>query len=253
MAVAHRSSFLNSIWWWLLIICPLAVPCYFGIQRIDSRDRRDGGDAQEAVPAADTEEIAVDGETDSVSLDQSARQIYRERLEQRYGQTPGEADTSRAPEDESGRLKLSGTGSTSEDSVDQRQLTPLRKRDGLYDISFDDIKLDVQPDDPFTSESLTDRVKQLDGNRIRLRGYIRPSFKQHGLKSFVFVRDNKECCFGPGAAIHDCVLVKMKKGDETDYTVRPVTLEGDFYLKEYRAPDGNVWAVYRMKNAQTND
>ncbi|MEE2825693.1 MAG: hypothetical protein VYE64_03600, partial [Planctomycetota bacterium] len=64
----------------------------------------------------------------------------------------------------------------------------------------------------------------------------------------VFVRDDKECCFGPGAAIFDCVLVQMEKENPTDFTVRPVTIEGKFYLKEYKGPDGNTWAIYRMKD-----
>jgi hypothetical protein len=94
---------------------------------------------------------------------------------------------------------------------------------------------------------LTDEIREYDGQLIRLRGYIRPSFRQSGLKKFVFVRDNKECCFGPGAAIFDCVLVELAKDKATEYTVRPVTIEGRFYLKEYTGPDKKIWAIYRMK------
>jgi predicted lactoylglutathione lyase len=45
------------------------------------------------------------------------------------------------------------------------------------------------------------------------------------------------------------MLVKLKKNTTTDYTVRPVTVEGTFYLKPYQGPDGNTWAIYRMRNA----
>ena len=112
------------------------------------------------------------------------------------------------------------------------------------------MKFDLESDEPYDASFLTDEIREIDGQPIRIRGYIKPSFSQRGLKSFVFVRDNKECCFGPSAALYDCMLVKLKKGDSTDYTVRPVTIEGTFYLKDYKGPDGNTWAIYRMKEAE---
>ena len=122
----------------------------------------------------------------------------------------------------------------------------------VNDLTFDDIKFDMEKGGDFQRSMLTDRIVQLDGVNVRLRGYIRPSFRQKGLTKFVFVRDNKECCFGPGAAIFDCVLVELIKGTKTDYTVRPVTVEGQFYLKEFKGPDGKIWAVYRMKDGEVH-
>lgn len=117
----------------------------------------------------------------------------------------------------------------------------------VSDLTFDDLSFDMKKSAAFDRKMLTDEIRDFDGQTIRLRGYIRPSFRQSGIKKFVFVRDNKECCFGPGAAIYDCVLVELAKGDETEYTVRPVTIEGRFYLKEFKGPDKKTWAIYRMK------
>src|SRR5215212_1719661 len=100
--------------------------------------------------------------------------------------------------------------------------------DKVKGISFDDIKLDLKKDQPFKQELLTSAVKKLDGKVVRIRGYILPSFQQSGIKQFVLVRDNMECCFGPGAALHDCIVVEMSAGTTTDFTVRPVTVEGKF-------------------------
>ena len=116
------------------------------------------------------------------------------------------------------------------------------------DVTFDNIKFDMEKGTRFEREMLTPEIEALHGQTIRLRGFIKPGARQKGLKKFVFVRDDKECCFGPGAAIFDCVLVQMEKEHPTDFTVRPVTIEGKFYLKEYKGPDGNIWAIYRMKN-----
>jgi hypothetical protein len=118
-----------------------------------------------------------------------------------------------------------------------------------FDLTFDDLKFDMKKGSRFVRTLLTPKINSYDNNTVRLRGYIRPSFSQSGLTKFIFVRDNKECCFGPGAAIFDCVLVRLQKGTDTDYTVRPVTIEGKFSLKEYKGPDGNVWSIYRMTDA----
>lgn len=123
-----------------------------------------------------------------------------------------------------------------------------KSKNGIADVTFDDIKFEMEKTETFKREMLTDAINEMNGQRITLSGYIRPSTRQKGLKKFVFVRDNKECCFGPGAALFDCVLVKLAKGESSDFTVRPVSIEGDFYVKEYRGPDGRIWAVFRMKN-----
>lgn len=120
------------------------------------------------------------------------------------------------------------------------------------EMTFDDIKFDMEKGTKFSRSMLTPEIESYDGATVRLRGYIRPSFRQTGLTKFVFVRDNKECCFGPGAAIFDCVLVELEKGRKTDYTVRPVTVEGSFFLKEFKGPDGKIWAIYRMKKGKVN-
>ena len=121
--------------------------------------------------------------------------------------------------------------------------------DKVFDLTFDDLKFDMEKGSKFTRSLLTPKINSYHNGTVRIRGFIRPSFRQSGLTKFIFVRDNKECCFGPGAAIYDCVLVRLKKGLETDYTIRPVTIEGKFSLKEYKGPDGNVWSIYRMSDA----
>lgn len=121
---------------------------------------------------------------------------------------------------------------------------------GKFALTFDDLKFDMEKTDTFDREMLTSEINGYHGGKVKIRGYIRPNFKQSGITKFIFVRDNKECCFGPQAAIFDNILVRLERGNSTNYTVRPVTIEGDFVLKEYRGDDGNVWSLYRMYNAK---
>jgi hypothetical protein len=61
----------------------------------------------------------------------------------------------------------------------------------------------------------------------------------------VLVRDNQECCFGPGAAIYDCILVEMKPGLTAEYSIRPVAVEGIFGIDEVKSGDVHL-AIYRL-------
>ena len=116
----------------------------------------------------------------------------------------------------------------------------------VREITFDDIKLEMKKGDPFTRDLLPKRVTALEGQAIRIRGYILPSFQQTGLTQFVLVRDNQECCFGPGAALHDCVVVRMQPGKAADFSIRPVAVTGRFQVSELRGPDGNHLAIYAL-------
>ena len=114
------------------------------------------------------------------------------------------------------------------------------------DSSFDDIKLDLKKGDPFSRDLLPTRVTALETTPIRIRGYILPSFQQTGLTQFVLVRDNMECCFGPGALLHDCVVVRMKPGKTASFSIRPVAVTGTFRVEELRGPDGRHLAIYAL-------
>lgn len=117
---------------------------------------------------------------------------------------------------------------------------------GVKEVTFDAVKLDLKKGDPYDPSLLTKQVHQLDGKQIRIRGYILPSFQQTGIKQFVLVRDNMECCFGPGALLHDCILVEMIAPASAEFTVRPVSVVGTFSVREIKGPDGKYLAIYHL-------
>jgi hypothetical protein len=123
-----------------------------------------------------------------------------------------------------------------------KEASPAR----IQDQTFDDIKFDIEPDAPFDRSMLTDKVRELDGKPIRIRGYILPTAQQRGIKQFVLVRDNQECCFGPGAALYDCILVRMQGDKSAEFSVRPVAVEGEFKVEEFYGPDEKPLAIYRL-------
>ncbi|WP_428308345.1 hypothetical protein [Lacipirellula sp.] len=118
---------------------------------------------------------------------------------------------------------------------------------GYIEATFDDLKFDMTKTELFDRTMLTPKVNALMGKKIRIRGYIFPTLRKTGLNRIVLVRDNMECCFGPGAALFDCVLVTMAPGKTAEYTIRPVAVEGEIRLEELAGgPDGRPLAIYQM-------
>ncbi|MEZ6136048.1 MAG: DUF3299 domain-containing protein [Pirellulaceae bacterium] len=154
------------------------------------------------------------------------------------GQTPAEK-TTEAPAAEG--------QPTNRPQVEDRPSTKTAKSKG--ELTFDDLKFEMEKGGPFKREMLTKDIEELHKTEIRIRGYILPAsvFKQSGFDEFVLVRDNMECCFGPGAMLYDCIIVQMEKGKTADFTTRPVAVKGKFEIKEFKYPDSEEhYAIYRM-------
>jgi hypothetical protein len=116
----------------------------------------------------------------------------------------------------------------------------------IADISFDDIKFEMEKGAAFERSMLTPQIEALDGRKVRIRGFILPPPVASGLTRFVLVRDNLSCCFGPGAALYDAIFVEMVADKSTEYTISPVTVEGVFTVSELRDPDDNIMAIYHL-------
>jgi hypothetical protein len=118
---------------------------------------------------------------------------------------------------------------------------------GYIETTFDDLKFEMTKTELFDRAMLTPKVNALMGKKIRIRGYIFPTLRKTGLNRIVLVRDNMECCFGPGAALFDCILVTMAPGKTAEYSIRPVAVEGTIRLEELQGgPDGRPLAIYQM-------
>ncbi len=118
------------------------------------------------------------------------------------------------------------------------------------EATFDDVKFEMSLDEPFVDSMITPQVAARFDKLIRIRGYMFPTLRKAGLKQFVLVRDNLECCFGPGAALYDCILVYLRPDAPAEYSVRPITVEGTFrFDKKQAGRNGPVLAIYRLDDA----
>jgi hypothetical protein len=119
--------------------------------------------------------------------------------------------------------------------------------------SFDDFDLlKVLNMDPVTPDApglLPDWLKKLDGKRVRVRGFMYPSFLETGIERFILARDNQICCFGREPKIYDLVIVTLKKDVTTDYIQgRPFDVVGVFHISP-ELPDDGLGGLYKIDNA----
>ncbi|QEG33842.1 hypothetical protein Pr1d_11120 [Bythopirellula goksoeyrii] len=120
------------------------------------------------------------------------------------------------------------------------------------ETSFDDLKFEMEKTDAFKRSMLTPKIEDLFGSKIHIRGYMFPTLKRQGLTGFVLVRDNLECCFGPGAALYDCVWVKMRKGETAEFSIRPIAVEGVLRFEEFADMDGTTRAIYLLEQGSVD-
>jgi hypothetical protein len=149
-----------------------------------------------------------------------------------------EPDGSSAPRPNPDKVQAKEARTTARASAGGRKST--------REITFDTLKFEIEKGAAFERTMLTPGIEKLAGERVRIRGYMLPSFQQSGIKQFVLVRDNMECCFGPGAALYDCIIVEMANDQTAEFSVRPIAVEGTFNVREFKGPDDRHLAIFHL-------
>lgn len=142
-----------------------------------------------------------------------------------------------------------------------RVLIPTRKfrmeGENSLRISYDDLDLlkvlGMDEVKPGADKYFPDWLKQLDGKRVVLRGFMYPPYSETGIKRFAFARDNQICCFGRNPKIYDLFLVTLKMGVTTNYIAnRPFDVAGTFYIDPVDE-DGELLQMYEIRDAVVID
>jgi hypothetical protein len=126
-------------------------------------------------------------------------------------------------------------------------------QDGAVRVTYDDIDLlKVLNMDPVTADAATKMpawLKNLEGRRIRIRGFMYPTFQQTGVHAFGLARDNQICCFGRNPKIYDVFDVLLRDGVTTNYLPnRPFDVVGVFHIRP-EADNGKLFRLYEMDDA----
>ena len=119
----------------------------------------------------------------------------------------------------------------------------------LLRVTFDDVDLEkvfeikeseLSKD---TTQHFPQWLRKLDGQKVRMRGFMYPPFQASELVGFTLTRDTSACCFGPNPKVCYLIDVWMKKGKTTDYIEnRPFDVVGVFHIGEEVAP-GKLYTI----------
>lgn len=126
--------------------------------------------------------------------------------------------------------------------------------DGVLRVSYDDVDLlKILNMDPVTLDApdlMPKWLKDLDGKRIRLRGFMYPPFSQTDIPAFVLARDNEICCFGRNPKPYDVIQIVMRKGITTNYIQnRPFDVVGTFHIEIQTFDDKTIDGLYLIDDA----
>lgn len=132
------------------------------------------------------------------------------------------------------------------------------RRDSRTDslqVSFDDLDLlkvlNMEPVTEDADKLMPDWLLGLNGKRVRVRGFMYPTYETEGIEKFVLARDNQICCFGRDPKVYDLVQVNMKSGKTTSYIppIRAFDVVGTFQIN-MMAEEGKPYGLYFIDQAE---
>ena len=124
-------------------------------------------------------------------------------------------------------------------------------------VSYDDLDLlkvlNMEPVPDDATRFFPDWLSALNGSRVRIRGFMYPTFESSGIEQFVLARDNQICCFGRDPKVYDLIAVTMLGGKTTDYIPnRPFDVVGTFRI-DLLADGGKPLGLYWLEDAEVLD
>jgi hypothetical protein len=84
----------------------------------------------------------------------------------------------------------------------------------------------LQPDPRQSGQVVPPSALQLDGRRVFIKGYVIPGARRHGIRQFLLVRDQGDCCFGSNPTITERIQVTLADVRGMTWTGGVVKLAG---------------------------
>jgi hypothetical protein len=137
--------------------------------------------------------------------------------------------------------------------ISKKRLLPEGDSKALR-LTYDDIDLlkilNMEPVPNDAAKHFPQWLNDLSGQRIRIRGFMYPTFEATGLTAFTMARDNGICCFVRQPKIYDIIGISLADGETTDYIEgKPFDVEGVFQIAP-EADDTELYQLYRIADAR---
>lgn len=118
--------------------------------------------------------------------------------------------------------------------------------EGYARISYEDL----QPDLDKSRKPVPDTAVALDGKNVFIKGYVYPGRDSEGIREFLLVRDQGDCCFGGQPKITDRIQVKLADPERLTFRSSLHKLAGTFRIKQAeKAVDAGGGVIYFLEEA----
>lgn len=118
-------------------------------------------------------------------------------------------------------------------------------------ITWDDLNLGMPADVVFRPFMISDRVKELEGKKISILGFIHGAAtggSKAKIKNLILLK-NTECKYGPQGQADHLAAVYFAEGKAASYTDKAIKVEGTLKIEPFAGDDGNTWSVFRLEDA----
>jgi hypothetical protein len=99
---------------------------------------------------------------------------------------------------------------------------------------------ELQPDPAEPGQQVPPTALELDGKRIFIKGYVYPGREKDGIRQFLLVRDQGDCCFGGNPKITDRIQVTLVDPLRLSYQPRVHKVGGTFHVKPQQTTVGGA-------------
>jgi hypothetical protein len=118
--------------------------------------------------------------------------------------------------------------------------------EGYARISYDDL----QPSAEKPKQGIPDSAMALNGKNVFIKGYVFPGRDNYGIREFLLVRDQGDCCFGGQPKITDRIQVKLADPEQLTFRTSLHKLAGTFRIKPTEeAVDAGGGVLYFLEEA----
>jgi len=107
----------------------------------------------------------------------------------------------------------------------------------------------LQPGEGEPANMIPESAVKMDGRDVLLKGYMYPGKQQRGIRQFLLVRDQGDCCFGGNPKITDRVLVQIADKGGIDFTARMRKIAGRFSIRPAGTAEVEGGVFYHLENA----
>ncbi|HEX4146034.1 MAG TPA: DUF4190 domain-containing protein [Pirellulales bacterium] len=114
--------------------------------------------------------------------------------------------------------------------------------DGYERISYEEL----QPTAGSPPDALPVSAFALEGKKIFIKGYVYPGRELEGIKTFLLVRDQGDCCFGGNPKITDRIQVTLSDPLRLAYKSRLHKLAGVFHVRPTTAINAGGGVYYQL-------